>query len=98
MSKKTRKAEITKAQQPQNFGVISPLGKKIMILGIGLVVAGFFLLTRTDPLGQNLASFLTPFFLLGGYGLVAVGIVYPDHISASPKTFGAQTPNSEKPR
>ena len=43
--------------------------------GIGVVFLGFIVLSLTDPSGQNWASTLSPFLILGGYGTVAAGIV-----------------------
>lgn len=32
----------------------------------------------TDPMGQNWASNLSPFLILGGYALIGLGIVLKD--------------------
>lgn len=57
---------------------ISKLGKKVILSGIILVIAGFYILTKTDPYGQNWASKLSPFLILGGYAVIGMGIIYPD--------------------
>jgi len=46
--------------------------------GVVSVGVGFFLVTLTDPAGQNWASSLCPFVILGGYALIGVGIVLKD--------------------
>lgn len=56
---------------------VSGRGKKLMLVGGGVALVGYFLLTRTDPAGQNIPSLLSPFFILGGYILVGLGIILP---------------------
>ena len=50
-------------------------GWKIIGAGAGIVIVGFIVLTFTDPAGQNWASNLSPFLILGGYGVIAAGIL-----------------------
>lgn len=57
---------------------LSRRGKRTIFWGILLLVAGFFLLTFTDPEGRNWASFLSPLLILGAYGVIATGIFLPD--------------------
>ena len=57
---------------------ITKRGKRVIAAGIGLVVIGFWVLTYTDPAGQNWASTLSPFLLIAGYALVGIGIVVPE--------------------
>ena len=57
---------------------ISKMGKKIIFSGIGLLIIGFFILTKTDPGGQNWASIISPFLIVGGYITIAVGIIFPE--------------------
>lgn len=57
---------------------ISKRGWKVIGTGIGIVAIGFFVLSFTDPAGQNWASNLSPFLLLGGYATIGIGIVLPD--------------------
>lgn len=84
MSKKSRRAsvEISKNLEPPGFRGLSVRGKKIIFLGIIFLVLGFWVLTFADPAGQNFASSLSPFFLVLGYVLIGVGIVFPDPVSA----------------
>jgi uncharacterized membrane protein len=57
---------------------ISRRGKKLILVGIGVVALGFWVLSYTDPAGQNWASTLSPFLIVAGYVLIGVGIVLPD--------------------
>jgi hypothetical protein len=57
---------------------VSVRGKKVVLCGIASIALGFLTLTRTDPRGRNWASVLSPFLILGGYGIVAAGIFVPD--------------------
>ena len=63
---------------------LSARGKKVIAAGIGVLVVGFWLLTYTDPAGQNWASVLSPFLLIAGYVVIGIGIVLPDPRSSSP--------------
>ncbi|HRY29117.1 MAG TPA: hypothetical protein P5079_03675 [Elusimicrobiota bacterium] len=58
--------------------ILSKRGKIVIAAGIVTAAVGFFLVTFTDPAGQNWASNLCPFVILGGYALIGVGIVVPD--------------------
>jgi len=55
--------------------VISKRGKIIIATGIGLVIVGFIVLTKTNPQGDNWASSISPFILIGGYITIAIGII-----------------------
>ncbi|PIU83213.1 MAG: hypothetical protein COS68_05285 [Elusimicrobia bacterium CG06_land_8_20_14_3_00_38_11] len=55
--------------------VISKRGKIIIAVGIGLVIVGFLILTETNPQGDNWASVVSPFLLIGGYITIAIGII-----------------------
>jgi len=57
---------------------LSPVGKKIIFAGFIILAAGYFILSKTDPAGQNFASKLSPFMILGGYALIGVGIAIPE--------------------
>jgi hypothetical protein len=57
---------------------ISKRGKKVIGIGIFLLAIGFLVLTKTDPQGQNFASIISPFLIIGGYVTIAVGIILPD--------------------
>jgi len=51
--------------------------KKFFFLGVLGILAGFGVLTLTDPQGQNWASYLSPILLVIGYSLMGVGFVLP---------------------
>jgi hypothetical protein len=71
------------AQQAPQGKSISRLGWKVIGAGIALLIVGYFILTKTDPAGQNWASNLSPFLILGGYATIAIGIIIPEKKSAS---------------
>lgn len=50
-------------------------GWKIVIGGVIGVILGFIVLTFTDPMGQNWASRLSPFLLIGGYATIGFGLI-----------------------
>lgn len=58
--------------------ILSRRGKKVIFSGIGVAVLGYIVLTFTDPAGQNWASVLSPFLILGGYIAIGIGILLPD--------------------
>ena len=73
---KNRQAQAQKITiQQAAGGGISPRGWKVIEAGLGVVVIGFIVLCFTDPAGQNWASTLSPFLILGGYGTIAAGIL-----------------------
>jgi H+/Cl- antiporter ClcA len=47
---------------------------KFLIAGVFLTFFGFVLLSFTDSLGQNAASRLSPFLVLGGYALIGFAL------------------------
>lgn len=70
MAKKSKPQEV----KPEIKG-ISRRGKIIIACGIGLLVIGFFILTKTNPQGSNWASILSPVLIIGGYITIAIGII-----------------------
>ena len=62
---------------------ISPRGKKVIAIGVGILVLGFGAISFTDPMGRNWASVLSPFLILGGYSVVAIGIFLPESLPPS---------------
>ncbi len=84
MGRKNKKKGLPASQSPSEGGEevssddISSRGKKVIGGGIGFIVLGFFLLSFTDPLGQNWASVVSPFLIIGGYVMVGWGIFIPD--------------------
>ena len=75
---KNKKERSKQSVITQNAGAISILGRKMILVGVAILVCGFILLTRTDPAGQNWASILSPFLILGGYLIIGIGIITPD--------------------
>lgn len=53
------------------------------VIGVGLLVAavGYIVLSFTDSRGQNLASSLSPFLIIGGYAIIGFGIIAKDPLS-----------------
>ena len=76
--KKKRKQEVQNLDEVVDGGLLSKRGWKIVGAGIGVVILGFITLTFTDPRGQNFASTLSPFLIIGGYALIGVGIITKD--------------------
>ena len=72
---KHRQAQPGAVQPAQDAGGISAKGWKVIGIGAGVVTLGFIVLCLTDPAGQNWASTLSPFLILGGYGTIAAGIL-----------------------
>ncbi|OGS19871.1 MAG: hypothetical protein A3J83_07450 [Elusimicrobia bacterium RIFOXYA2_FULL_40_6] len=64
-------------RQEQSSG-ISKMGKRVIFSGIFSLLVGFFILTKTDPQGQNWASILSPFLIVGSYIAIAAGIIIPE--------------------
>lgn len=75
MGKKHRKADLTRDSGGRG---ITARGWKMIVVGIFLLLAGFFLLTKTDPSGKNWASCFSPFIILGAYAIIATGIMSAD--------------------
>jgi hypothetical protein len=75
VAKNPRRAPVV-LSKPVAPPLFSRQGKIIMVSGGGMVLLGFFLLTFTDPSGRNWASHWAPAFLVLGYSLIGVGIVW----------------------
>lgn len=80
MAKKTKPQEIKLKKQDTHLEEghlegISRRGKIIIFYGIGLLVIGFFILSKTNPQGDNWASILSPILLISGYLTIALGII-----------------------
>lgn len=76
--KKPKKKEIVKKTENLSEEGISRTGWKIICIGILVLILGFFVLSRTDPEGKNLASILSPFLIISGYVVIGIGIIFPD--------------------
>jgi len=79
MLKMKNKQNLTKTkviQPSQNQEkMLSKRGKTIIFVGIGILILGYIILTKTNPQGDNWASIISPFLLVGGYITVAIGII-----------------------
>jgi len=73
------------APRPAEEPILSRRGKIAIAAGIATAAVGYYILTLTDPAGQNWASDLCPFVILGGYALIGIGILLPD--PSDPKTL-----------
>lgn len=63
---------------PVKSPILSKRGWKVVYGGLGTVTLGFIVLCFTDPHGQNFASTLSPFLVIAGYALIAIGIITKD--------------------
>lgn len=76
---------------------ITPLGKKTIGAGIIVLIAGFYILTLTDPNGRNWASLLSPLLILGAYAIIGVGIFLPEKFSSPAPTIEKEPEPSQLP-
>jgi hypothetical protein len=65
-------------QKKQELKSITKRGVKVIFSGLAVLLAGFLVLTKTDPMGQNLASDISPFLIIGGYIVIGIGIILPE--------------------
>ena len=77
--------------------VISSRGWKVIGAGVVVLALGFYILTCTDPMGRNWASSISPFLILGAYGVIAAGILLPDAPSPAPAQTTKETPPQSNP-
>jgi hypothetical protein len=75
---KNKKEKLKAAKKPETVKSISNRGIKVIFAGAVILAAGFFILSKTDPAGQNWASKLSPFLILGGYAAIGAGILVPE--------------------
>lgn len=50
--------------------LMGPLSKKLMLGGLVVLVVGYVILSMADSRAENWAGLLSPFVILGGYGLI----------------------------
>lgn len=92
MGRKNRPSKQARQEAPApSVEGISVSGWKMIVAGIALILVGFFVLSRADPMGRNWAAHLSPFLILGGYAVVAFGIFLPE---ASRESSGPPAPPS----
>jgi hypothetical protein len=81
MGKRDRRREDEKGKTAPVGGhgpMISRRGWKTIGSGAAIAALGYLVLSFTDPRGQNLASILSPFLILGGYATIGAGILVRD--------------------
>lgn len=81
MGKKERRRGEEKAKAAGDSArppIISRRGWKVIGIGVAIAALGYLVLCLTDPRGQNLASTLSPFLILGGYVAIGAGILVRD--------------------
>lgn len=76
---------MTNKEQPDSFGKLTNLSPQIQkqvfrkkvsfISGIAMIFIGFFLLTLTNPEGNNWASILSPLLIISGYIVVIIALL-----------------------
>ena len=59
-------------------GGIGKKGRNIVILGILLLISGFFLLSFADPAGRNTASSVASAIVILSYVVIGIGIIHED--------------------
>jgi dipeptide/tripeptide permease len=75
MAKKRNKQPVpTPTQEAVRTPILSRNGWKFVVSGLILVAMGFIVLSFTDSGGQNAASHISPFLLVGGYALIGIGL------------------------
>ena len=70
---------------PSSESALSRRGWKTVAAGVGLLVVGYTVLCFTDPRGQNWASVVSPFLILGGYAVIGTGILLSDPEEVQPQ-------------
>ncbi|MFA5974663.1 MAG: hypothetical protein WC859_00665 [Elusimicrobiota bacterium] len=91
MAKNKNRHHLKETKPPRRV-FLSSHSKKWLAAGILLAILGFWLLTFTDPAGQNWASTLSPFLLVIGYVFIGIGFVLPSPLSSEP----ASSPEPQK--
>lgn len=86
----TPEAGVPAASGPVEDDPITRTGRLTIAAGVVLAAAGFFVLTKADPMGRNWAASLSPFLILGGYAVMGWGIFRDD-----PAPEPAPSPSSE---
>lgn len=86
MTKKDKKKgalsqESQRVEMGESANPISKRGWKMIGGGVLTAIVGFIVLSFTDPGGQNFASRLSPFLIIGGYTIIGFGIVAKDPTS-----------------
>ena len=64
------------SQSPLFIHVIGEISWKIVFTAITIVIIGYILLAKVDPIGKNIYSYLAPLFLIGGHIMIALSFLY----------------------
>jgi hypothetical protein len=56
-------------------GGVGRKGRRILLVSLVVIAAGYFFLKNTDPAGNTIYAFLSPVFLLSGYLLVPLALL-----------------------
>src|SRR5258708_27843068 len=89
LTKSAKQSALTIA--PRQRASLSSRGKKWIAVGVCVVITGFWLLTFTDPAGQNWASTVSPMLLVLGYTFIGIGLVIPTPSSTNSATSSTPT-------
>lgn len=75
--KEKEKRETSAKEVAQDLVIPQRLTLKKILFAIGLIslFVGYFLLTLTNPRGDNWASYLSPILIVGGYGLIIASLL-----------------------
>ncbi len=68
------KKAVPREPVPAPDSKISREGWRGMGAGIAIAAAGFWALSRADPMGRDGMAVAAPFLILGGYAVMALGI------------------------
>ncbi|MCK5358873.1 MAG: hypothetical protein KAJ48_10795, partial [Elusimicrobiales bacterium] len=63
------------SQSPLFLHISQSISWKIIFTAITIVIIGYILLAKVDPIGKNIYSALAPVFLIGGHIMVAFGFL-----------------------
>ena len=74
MKKDKQKHQQPIPPQPAQEPLLSKTQWKAVAIGILVVAAGFWVLTKADTAGNNWASHAAPFLILGGYAIIGLAL------------------------
>lgn len=72
MGKKNKKKHINPKSDSDNKDLNR--SKKILVSGIGILIAGFIILSFVDRTAENFAGFAAPLILIAGWIVIGVGL------------------------
>ncbi|MCG3205942.1 MAG: hypothetical protein KCHDKBKB_02666 [Elusimicrobia bacterium] len=96
MSKKNKQSKVQpigkNSSDESRPTLISKRGWRVIGVGIGLLIMGYFVLSKADAMAQNWAGHIAPFLILGGYATIGWGIIIKD--PSPPSQISQTNPNS----